>query len=217
MTDSHAGAVFGPSAGYPWCKRPRARHFTGPDGNTNMTEETVRATFPELEAVEDDDLRAGVVRAWATAIEENDVEDLHAVPWLPPTQRDLGLDGARLVDHVRDVTGCALALAEVLTERRELSLSLDTVVAGALVHDVSKLAEFDGMEVTPVYDLLGHPYYGVHVVARAGLPVELAHVVLSHTSRTTVEPATLEAALVRRADEAAAAAIRSGAVEDLRV
>ena len=182
-----------------------------------MTEETVRAAFPELEAIEDDDLRARVVRAWTTAIEENDVEGLHAVPWLPPTQRDLGLEDARLVDHVRDVTDCALALAETLTERRDLALSLDTVVAGALVHDVSKLAEFGGMEPTPVYDLLGHPYYGVHVVSRAGLPVELAHIVLSHTPRTTVEPATLEAELVRRADEAAAAAIRSGAVDDLRL
>jgi len=182
-----------------------------------MTEERVRTAFPELEAVEDDDLRAGVVRAWATAIEENGVEDFHAVPWLPPTQRELGLEDARLVDHVRDVTDCALALAETLAERRDLPLSLDTVVAGALVHDVSKLAEFDGMEPTPVYDLLGHPYYGVHAVARAGLPVELAHIVLSHTPRTTVEPATLEAELVRRADEAAAAAIRSGAVDDLRL
>lgn len=182
-----------------------------------MTEERVRTAFPELEAVEDDDLRAGVVRAWATAIEENGVEDFHAVPWLPPTQRELGLEDARLVDHVRDVTDCALALAETLAERRDLPLSLDTVVAGALVHDVSKLAEFDGMEPTPVYDLLGHPYYGVHAVARAGLPVELAHIVLSHTPRTTLEPATLEAELVRRADEAAAAAIRSGAVDDLRL
>ncbi len=182
-----------------------------------MTEEAVRAAFPGLEAVEDEQLRTGVVRAWATAIEENDVDDLTAVPWLPPTQRDLGLEEARLVDHVRDVTECALALAETLTERRDLPLSLDTVVAGALVHDVSKLAEFDGMDATPVYDLLGHPYYGVHIVARAGLPVELAHIVLSHTPRTTVEPATLEAELVRRADEAAAAAIRSGAVDDLRV
>jgi HD superfamily phosphodiesterase len=179
-----------------------------------MTEETVRAAFPELEAVEDDDLRAGVVRAWATAMAENGVDDLAAVPWLPPTQRELGLEEARLVDHVRDVTECALALAETLADRRALALSLDTVVAGALVHDVSKLAEFDGMEPTPVYDLLGHPYYGVHVVARAGLPVELAHIVLSHTPRTTVEPATLEAELVRRADEAAAAAIRSEAVDD---
>jgi len=181
-----------------------------------MSEDVVRAAFPELEVIEDDDLRAGVVSAWATAIEENDIDDLTEVPWLPPTQRALGLENERLVSHVRDVTACAVALAETLLERREVTLSVDTVVAGALIHDVSKLAEFDGMTETPVYNLLGHPYYGVYVVAAVDLPVELAHIVLSHTSRTTVEPATIEAELIRRADEVAAAAIRSQATDDLR-
>lgn len=181
-----------------------------------MTEDAVRAAFPELDAIEDDDLRTGVVRAWATAIEENDVSDLAAVPWFPPTQAVLGLDDEYLVAHVRDVTACAVALAETLLDRRDVDLSLDTVVAGALVHDVSKLAEFDGTDETPVYDLLGHPYYGVHVVARAGLPVELAHVVLSHSNRTAVEPATIAAELVKRADEVAASAIRARATDDLR-
>jgi len=183
-----------------------------------MDADAIRATFPEVDAIEDDDLRAGVADAWATAAAENEVEDLTAVPWLPPTQRELGLDDEGLVDHVRDVTACAVSLAETLQERRADSLppDLDTVVAGALVHDVSKLAEFAGMEETAVYDLLGHPYYGVHAVAAAGLPVEYAHIVLSHTSRTTVEPAFLEAELIRRADEAAAAAVRLTAVDDLR-
>jgi HD superfamily phosphodiesterase len=97
-----------------------------------------------------------------------------------------------------------------------VDLDTDLLLAGALVHDVSKLAEFDGMDATPTYDLLGHPYWGVYVVASAGLSVELAHVVLSHTSRTNVEPAFLEAELVRRADEAAASAIRLEYIDDLR-
>jgi len=181
-----------------------------------MTDATVEDAFPELASIENAALRDGVVDAWRTAIDENDIEDVRSVPWLPPTQRDLGLDDENLVDHVRDVTAGAVALAETLLERRQVDLTLDTVIAGALVHDVSKLYEFDGMNRTAVGDLLGHPYYGVHVVAQAGLPVALAHVVLSHTSRTTVEPATLEAAVVRRADEVAATAIRSRATDDLR-
>lgn len=181
-----------------------------------MNEEMVWAAFPELEALEDDELRDGVVSAWATAIEEYGIDDLTEVPWLPPTQQELSIDDEWLVTHVRDVTACAVTLAETLLERREVNLSLDTVIAGALIHDVSKLAEFDGMNETAVYNLLGHPYYGVHIVAAADLPVELAHIVLSHTSRTTVEPATIEAELIRRADEVAAAAIRSQATDDLR-
>jgi putative nucleotidyltransferase with HDIG domain len=182
-----------------------------------MDDAHVEATFPELDAIDDPELRAGVVAAWRDAATDAGVTDLDAVPWLPPVERDLGIVGEeRLVDHVRDVTACARALAATLADRRGADVDRDLLVAGALVHDVSKLAEFDGHESTPVFDLLGHPYYGVHLVARAGLPVELAHVVLSHTHRTTVEPAFLEAALVRRADEVAATAIRAGAVDDLR-
>ncbi|WP_435184525.1 HD domain-containing protein [Halobellus sp. EA9] len=183
-----------------------------------MTDEAVRAAFPELDAIEDEELRTGVVDAWTTAMAEHDVEDLRSVPWLPPTQRELSLRDEYLVDHVRDVAAGAISLAAALLDRRGpvLDIDTDTLVAGALVHDVSKLAEFEGMDDTAVYDLLGHPYYGVHVVARSGLPIELAHIVLSHTSRTTVEPATIEAEIVRRVDEVAAAAIRWRATDDLR-
>ena len=55
---------------------------------------------------------------------------------------------------------------------------------------------------------------GVHAVA--DLPVELAHIVLSHSPRTNVEPAFVEAEIVKRADEVAAAAIKADAVGDLR-
>ena len=64
--------------------------------------------------------------------------------------------------------------------------------------------------------LLGHPHYGVHLAAEAGLPVAVQHVVLAHSHRTAVEPATLEAEIVRRVDEVAAAAVRRRAVDDLR-
>jgi HD superfamily phosphodiesterase len=181
-----------------------------------MTADAVLAAFPEIDEIDDQGLRTGVIDAWATAMDEAGVTDLEAVPWLPPTQRELGIEDATLVAHVRDVTTGAVALARMLVDRRNASVDIDTVLAGALVHDVSKLAEFDGMDRTEIGDRLGHPYYGVHVVARAGLPVEMAHVVLSHTSRTSVEPATLEAEIVKRADEVAAAAIRSTAVDDLR-
>jgi putative nucleotidyltransferase with HDIG domain len=180
------------------------------------TEAEIERVFPRLDTIGNDDLRTGVCEAWSSAIEDNDIASLESVPWFPPAQRDLDLPDETLVAHVRDVTAGAVALAEVLVDRRDVNVRMDTLIAGALVHDVSKLYEFDGMAETPVQRLLGHPYYGVHVVAAAGLPIEIAHIVLSHTSRTAVEPATLEAEIVRRADEVAAAAIRSEAVPDRR-
>ncbi len=182
---------------------------------------TLDSVFPEIRTIENETLRANVASAWTNAAGENDVAigDLEAVPWFPPAQRNLGLDAdeATLVGHVRDVTACAVGLVDSLAERRStLEVDLDTVVAGALVHDVSKLYEFDGMEPTEIDDLLGHPHFGVAVAARADLPAEILHIVLSHSHRTAVEPATLEAEIVRRADEVAAAEIRASVVDDLR-
>ena len=173
----------------------------------------IESVFPEIESIEDDGLRTGVATAWTTAAGVNglDVADLPEQPWLPPQERTD--DGPKLlVDHVRDVTACAVGLAESLLQRRpDLAVDLDTVIAGALVHDVSKLYEFDREARTDVGELLGHPYYGVAVVSQANLPVAVAHVVLSHSPETDVDPATLEAELVRRADETAAAAARRSA------
>lgn len=180
-----------------------------------MTRATVERCFP-LTDIEADDLREGVAAAWTSAVEETGV-DLEAVPWFPPAQRDLGIDDESLLDHVLDVYELADGMGGTLNRRRDTpGVDADLVRAGALVHDVSKLYEYDGHEETAVGDLLGHPHYGVHVAARAGLPVEIQHIVLSHTRRTSVAPATLEATVVRRADEVAAAAIRATAVDDLR-
>lgn len=184
------------------------------DGRAPTAPMDLASTFPALEAIEDDDLRTGVRDAWATACADAGIETTAAladVPWFPPIQQDRNIE-ASLVEHVRDVTRGAVALAEAV----RAPVDEDLLRAGALVHDVSKLAEFDGMATTRTYDLLGHPHYGVHVVAAANLPVELQHIVLSHTDRTSVNPATLEAALVRRADEAAAATLRWRGTTDLR-
>ena len=169
----------------------------------------IESVFPEIKGIEDDGLRTGVATAWTTAAGVNglDVADLPEQPWLPPEER--AEEPEPLVGHVRDVTACAVGLAESLLERRpDIAVDLDTVIAGALVHDVSKLYEFDREARTELGDLLGHPHYGVAVVSQANLPVAVAHVVLSHSPKTSVEPATLEAELVGWADEAAAAAAR---------
>jgi hypothetical protein len=178
----------------------------------------IESVFPEIETIEDDTLRTGVSTAWTTAVGINglEVEELPSVPWFPPAQPAPEADeAASLVEHVRDAAACAVGLAESLLARNDdLELDVDTVIAGALVHDISTLYEFDGTDRTDVGRLLGHPYYGVSVVSRANLPVEIAHIVLSHSAQTTLEPATLEAELVRQADEAAAASVRAGAHDD---
>ncbi|MFW5973961.1 MAG: HD domain-containing protein [Natrialbaceae archaeon] len=175
----------------------------------------IREAFPAVDDVTDDSLREGVIEAWRLSLAETGWQ-LSEVPWFPPVQEDLGIPDELLVDHVNEVVEIARSAAETLRAGRGDVVSVDLVLAGALVHDVSKLYEFDEDGATDVQELLGHPHYGLAIVDRVGLPATVSHVVLSHTRRTAVEPATLEAAIVRRADEIAADAIRARALDDLR-
>lgn len=173
-------------------------------------------TFPELDEISDEDLERKTVEAWALAMAETGVTDLTGVPWRPPEQERLELGEEWLVDHVREVAAGGLALAELLDERPSVDIDTDVVVAGGLLHDVSKLYEFDGFERTEIGRLLGHPYYGIYVAGSVDLPPELVAITVNHTSVTNVEPATIEAAIVRQADYASAAAIRGKDGRDLR-
>lgn len=181
-------------------------------------EDEIRELFPEAGLIEDSGLRDGVVAAWALAVRENDVEDLAELEWQPPEQARLGIPDETLVGHVRDVTVWAVDVMEAVIDRRGPVLDRDVVIAGALVHDVSKVYEYDfeSGEHSDIGSLLVHPHYGVHVTAAVGLPVEVQHIVVSHSPRTAVEPATLEAELVRCVDELGASAIRLRGLTDLR-
>lgn len=182
--------------------------------------DTLTEIFPEITAIEDQDLRDQVLAAWQIACDETGITPgtLRGLQWQPPEQARLGIEDADLVEHVRAVTQGARALGEVMIERRGEDLSLDVVHAGGLVHDVSKLYEYDYStgRHTAIGDRVGHPHYGLYVAGSVGLPVDVLHIIISHSSRTGVEPATLEAEIVRRADEVAAAAIRLQGVDDLR-
>lgn len=183
-----------------------------------MDRETITDIFPEVHQIDDDTLRERVIDVWIDVLEDTGYADPRAVQWLPPEQDRLGLGDVPQIDHIRDVTRGAIALAEIAIDRG-VAVSMDTVIAGALLHDISKPYEFDEDApggVTRLGELVGHPYYGLHLVAAAGLSVDIMHIVVSHSPRTAVEPATIEAAIVAAADEAAADAIRWSAVEDLR-
>ncbi|HEX6985836.1 MAG TPA: HD domain-containing protein [Planctomycetaceae bacterium] len=122
------------------------------------------------------------------------------------------------VEHVLSVARTALFLADKYAEHYpRLGLSKDLVVAGAVLHDIGKLAEIDprpeGSDYTPRGRLIGHVLLGRDLVrdkAREidGLDPEvllrLEHVIVSHhdlpESGSPVPPSTPEALIVHHAD-----------------
>ena len=164
----------------------------------------VRDHLPELREIADDDLRERVVEVWADAVADVEHESIADVPRSTTPVPDASDQRTeRIVPHVRDVTVCAMALADCLADRLGVTIDRDAVVAAALVHDVSKAYELSETAMPGLDDLLIHPHYAIHLLAAHGFSTHVVHIVAAHSHNTAVEPATLEAQLVYHADMAA--------------
>ncbi|WP_025409580.1 3'-5' exoribonuclease YhaM family protein [Gemmatirosa kalamazoonensis] len=125
-----------------------------------------------------------------------------------------------LLQHTLEVARIAVAAAKTVRRANE-----DLVVVGALLHDIGKVEAYEigagGFTHTPCGLLVGHVVLGILMLERRlaafGKPlcsdaqlVELQHLILSHHGKlefgSPVEPMTVEAEIVHRADEASAKA-----------
>ena len=83
-----------------------------------ISEQYIKETFPEIEEIADEKLKAGVVNIWAIAAEKGGWDDLNVLPFsLLLKDRTL-----TLVDHTRKVTRMAMA---VTRERDDLDMDLE--------------------------------------------------------------------------------------------
>lgn len=98
--------------------------------------EQVRNAFPELEHIENDDLRGKVLEAWTLALERGGWQDIEDVPYA------WNICEITNVEHVRSVTNIAIESAEIQREFHGVDPDLDVIVAGCLLHDVGKCYEY---------------------------------------------------------------------------
>ncbi len=152
--------------------------------------------FPELAEIRDPKLREGVLRTWQLALERGgwEVAELEKVPFtlLIPTKTSL-------VEHTRRVTRMALAAA-----RERDDVNLDHILAGGLLHDVGKLLEYEHqagkVRKARAGELVRHPVSGFALALEAGLPLEVAHIVLAHSEEGEKVKRTPEAILIHHCD-----------------
>ena len=175
---------------------------------TDELRQSVVEDLPEIAWINNADLRAKTVEAWAYALAES---SFGRITDLPPE----GNPGTFLLkrgtqaDHLRGVTRIAVSIAdEFLGVYPEADIDRDVVVAGGLVHDVGKPYEFDPdrrakWTADPSragWPPLRHPVYGIHIAMAVGLPEEVMHIVLSHSVEGDFVTRSLESVIVHRAD-----------------
>jgi putative nucleotidyltransferase with HDIG domain len=168
-----------------------------------MNAETLKL-WPELEWIQDDELREATAHTWEVALAESDLNaaDLERIPFtlLVP---DLDVS---FMAHKRCVVHVARAAAEKMREffGDELPLDLDTVVAGAILADVGKLLEYTMKGGKAVQSETGrylrHPFTGVSLAQSCGVPPKVCHVIAAHADEGNLVKRTVEAYIVHHAD-----------------
>lgn len=171
-----------------------------------MKAEEIMLLFPEFREIADEDLRSKAIRAMGLAME--------AGGWTFETAEKAPVTlnwphcRCNLIEHVRTVTRVCLSSYEQLApfyETNGVPFDRDTVVCGALLHDIGKWTEFCLQDGKPVHgetaELLRHPLSGAILADRAGLPVKIIHLIATHSFEGERSSRTAESAFVRTLDE----------------
>ncbi|MBN1592312.1 MAG: HD domain-containing protein [Candidatus Coatesbacteria bacterium] len=160
--------------------------------------------IPEIGLLENESLREKTVTAWQMALDAAGIqpEALNEMPFSLLARRC----GISLAEHIRTVTRSAMALADEMSAGygNRAKLDRDIVIAGGIVHDIGKVMEYEqggeGYQKSYYGKMLRHPFSGVWICEKAGLPVEILHIVAVHSKEGDGGHRSLEASIIFHCD-----------------
>lgn len=177
--------------------------------------EYVRRLFPLVEQIKDSSLKDKVIETWLRLWDESKWERIESVPFMA----EMELSKCSLVQHINFVTEGAQDIGHLVHDKFQLPVDFDVLLAGALLHDASKLVEFepkgDGAQKTDFRNKITHGAYGAHIALNVGLPMDVVHLIITHTPRTTLMPCLLEGVILSYVDYLAFDTIRFGSGDKL--
>jgi len=170
-----------------------------------MNEEVLKL-WPELEWIQDEDLKTKTAYTWELALKRSVLtpEDLNRIPFTLLCGPDLKVT---FMDHKRSVVHIVRDAGNKVNEmyHGELPVNMDVLIAGAILADVGKLLEYvldnNGKAVQGDYGkYLRHPFSGVSLAEEAGVPAEVCHIIAAHAGEGNMVKRTTEAYLVHHTD-----------------
>ena len=164
------------------------------------------ALWPELEWIDDMDLREKTAATWKLALSKSVLtpDDLKRIPFTLLCGPDLKVS---FMDHKRAVVHIARESGIKMNEffKDELPVDMDVLIAGAILADVGKLLEYvldnEGKAVQGMYGkYLRHPFSGVSLAESCGVPAEVCHIIATHAGEGNMVKRSTEAYVVHHAD-----------------
>ncbi len=167
--------------------------------------ELIIKLLPEVDLISDVKLRDKVIACWEEAVRFRGwtEELLREIPFT------LMADDVKIpfIDHVRAVCRMCTAADDVLSEvhgQNKTPVNRDYLIAGALLADVGKLLEFEIVGGKPVKSEYGrhirHPFSGVGLAFKHGLPSEVMHIIATHSKEGTGEKRLPESIIFHHCD-----------------
>ena len=162
--------------------------------------------WPELMWIEDEVLRQQTADTWKLALDKSVLtsEDLKTIPFTLLCGPDLKVS---FMDHKRAVVHIAKESALKFEEffKDSLPVNMDVLIAGAILADVGKLLEYEldaeGKSFQGLYGkYLRHPFSGVSIAERCGVPAEVCHIIAAHAGEGNHVKRSTEAYIVHDAD-----------------
>lgn len=173
------------------------------------TVDDIAQLFPDIRSISDPVLRAQVAAVWDDAIRNGcggrgwTFDELRAIPFTLLA----GPIEMTFVEHLNSCARQCLRIADVLREcfGGRVPVHRDHLLAGALLADVGKMLEFDrdakGALVKGHYgEMLRHPFSGVALCFRHGIPPEVMHIVATHSHEGDKVERSVESIIFHHAD-----------------
>ena len=155
----------------------------------------IETCFTELQWIQNTDIRKKVVDVWKTAADEGKWQQLDPIPFTLLFEAS-----GKLVDHTKRIT----KLVWNVGNARDEHLNKDYLIAGALLHDVGKLLEYEYKDGKVVKSKLAetqrHPGMGAKLAEDCGLPKEVVHIIAAHSHEGDTMNRTAEAIIVHHCD-----------------
>lgn len=165
--------------------------------------------FPDIMQIRDGGLRDKVAAVWSESLTSGcggkgwTFAEIRAIPFtLLAGKIDL-----TFVEHLNSCAKQCIAIADILKSvfGERIPVNRDHLIAGSLLADVGKMLEFDkNAQNQPVKgrfgDMLRHPFSGVALCYKHGIPAEVMHIVATHSHEGDKVERTIESIIFHHAD-----------------
>jgi putative nucleotidyltransferase with HDIG domain len=166
--------------------------------------EQIKKIWQEIDWIKDESLREKVLECWVYAIENSVLspEDLEVIPF------SLLIKNCNItfMNHKRTCVHLAVEMANIMKKNfgDEITINMDYLIAGAILIDVGKLIEYERIDgkltTSEAGKLVRHPFSGLAIADRFGLPYEVQHIIATHSKEGDLGKRTTESIIVHHAD-----------------